>query len=90
MRFNFPLNLTVAKTAIARATLFQGDTVLDRAEAAASFRPRNGQRGGNFLYYIAAEIASRGRGPDRHCRDDRFRRRTRAPGPGPLATRRDA
>ena len=54
MRFNFPLNLTVAKTAIARATLFQGDTVLDRAEAAALVSgPETGSGERNFLYYIA-------------------------------------
>jgi hypothetical protein len=54
MRFNFPLNLTVAKTAIARVTLFQGDTVLVRAEASALVSgPETPNAERTFLYYIA-------------------------------------
>ncbi|MGD1001340.1 MAG: beta-galactosidase trimerization domain-containing protein [Candidatus Brocadiia bacterium] len=54
MRFTFPMNLAVAKTALARATLFEGDRALVRAEAAALVarsETRNGAQ--NFLYYIA-------------------------------------
>ncbi len=48
--FNFPMNLAVAKIAIARATLFQGDSALARAEAAAFVSRPEPQ---NFLYYVA-------------------------------------
>jgi hypothetical protein len=50
MRFNFPMNLAVARTAVARATLFQGDSALVRAEATAAVsRPETR----SFFYYIA-------------------------------------
>ena len=54
MLFNFPMNLAVAKTAVARATLFQGDNALVRAEAAAIVSGSEKQNAAqNFLYYIA-------------------------------------
>lgn len=54
MRFNFPMNLAVAKTAVARATLFQGESALVRAEATAAVSRSETQSGTrNFLYYIA-------------------------------------
>ena len=54
MLFNFPMNLAVAKTAVARATLFQGDSALVRAEATAAVsRSETWSGTQNFLYYIA-------------------------------------